>query len=214
MVVCSIDNPDFMDGRRGYSGVAICWKRRMSGFVEKIDIACDRIVGIRLFLPNGNPLLIFSVYLPSSSHSDYDYMEYLDQLWSLCDLHLNKGPCCFVVDFNAALGKQGGPRGCGVVNAGGRKLIEFLDYFNLVAINLFELTEGPLHSYMSDDERHKSIIDYNVLPAPCIRKVNSCVVGEWQPDLMSDYVPLTVSLNNQELNKIVVWQTKIMWCKS
>ena len=35
----------------------------------------------------------------------------------------------------------------------GRKLIKFLDYFNLVATNLFELTEGPLHSHMSDGER-------------------------------------------------------------
>ena len=93
-------------------------------------------------------LFIFSVYFLSSSHSDNDYMEYLDQLWSLCDLYLNKGPCCFVGDFDAALGKQGGPRGLGVVNAISRKLIEFLDYFNLVAINLFELTEGPFHSYI------------------------------------------------------------------
>ena len=124
-------------------------------------------------------------------------MEYLYQLQSLCDLYLNKGPCCFVGDVNAALGKQGGPRGFGVVNARGRKLIEFLDYFNLVAINLFELTEGPLHSYMSDDERHKSMIDYIVLPASFIGKVNSCVVRKWQPDLMSHDVPITVTLNNQ-----------------
>ena len=27
------------------------------------------------------------VYLPSSSHSDNEYMENLDQLWSLCDLY-------------------------------------------------------------------------------------------------------------------------------
>ena len=53
----------------------------MSEFVEKLDIACDRIVGIQLFLPNRDPLFIFSVYLPSSSHSDNDYVEYLDQLW-------------------------------------------------------------------------------------------------------------------------------------
>ena len=75
-------------------------------------------------------------------------MEYPEQLWSLCDLHLNKGACCFVGDFNAALGKQGGLRGFGVVNAAGKKLIELLDYLNLVAINLSELTEGPLHSYV------------------------------------------------------------------
>ena len=208
IVVCSNDNLDFMDGRQGYGGVAILWKRMLSDFVEKLDVGCDRIVGIQLFLPNRDPLFIFSVYLPSSSHSDNQYMEYLDQLWSLCDLYLNKGPCCFVGDFNAALGKQGGPRGFGVVNARGRKLIEFLDYFNLVVINLFELTEGPLHSYMSDDERHKSMIDYIVLPASFIGKVNSCVVGKWQPDLMSDHVPITVSLNNQGLDKTVAWQPK------
>ena len=126
----------------------------------------------------------------------------------MCDLYLNEGPCCFVGDFNAALGKLGGPRGFGVVNARGRKLIEFLDYFNLAAINLFELTEGPLHSYMSDDERHKSMIDYIALPAPFIGRENSCVVGKWQPDLMSDRVPITVSLNNQELDKTVAWQPK------
>ena len=73
-------------------------------------------------------------------------------------------------DFNAAPGKQGGPRGFGVINTRGRKLIEFLEYFNLVAINLFELTEGPLHSYVSDGERHKSMIDYIVLPCFVYRK--------------------------------------------
>ena len=134
----------------------------LSDFVEKLDVGCDRIVGIQLL---------------SSSHSDYEYMEYVDQLWSFCDLYLKKAYavlllCC----FNAALGKQGGPRGFGVINTRGRKLIEFLDHFNAVAINLFELTEGPLHSYMSDDERHKSMIDYIVLPASFIGKVNSCVV--------------------------------------
>ena len=41
IVVCSNDNPDFMDGRRGYSGVAILWKRMLSDFVEELDIACD-----------------------------------------------------------------------------------------------------------------------------------------------------------------------------
>ena len=76
------------------------------------------------------------------------------------------------------------------------------------SINLFELTEGPLHSCMSDDERHKSVIDYIVLPASFIGKVNSCVVGKWQPDLMSDHVPITVSLNNQGLDKTVAWQPK------
>ena len=49
---------------------------------------------------------------------------------------------------------------------------------------------------MTDDERHKSMIDYIVLPAPFTEKVDLCVVGEWQPDLMFDHVSITVSLNN------------------
>ena len=81
----------------GNGGVAICWKSTMSDFVEKLDIACDRIVGIQLFYQTAIHCLFFSVYLPSSSHSDNDYMEYFDQLWSLCDLYLNKVPCCFVM---------------------------------------------------------------------------------------------------------------------
>ena len=85
IVVCSNDNLDFMDGRRGYGGVAILWKCMLSDFVEKLDVGCDRIVGIQLFLPNRDALFIFSVYLPSSSHSDNEYLEYLDQLWSLCE---------------------------------------------------------------------------------------------------------------------------------
>ena len=63
-----------MDGRRGYGGDAIFWKHTMSDFVEKLDIVCDRIVGIQLFLPNRDPLFMFSVYLPSSSHSDNNCM--------------------------------------------------------------------------------------------------------------------------------------------
>ena len=54
------------------------------------------------------------------------------------------------------------------------------------------------------------MIDYIVLPVPFIGIINSCVVGKWQPDLMSNHVPITVSLNNQELGETA----KPMWCKS
>ena len=34
------------------------------------------------------------------------------------------------------------------------------------------------------------MIDCIKLPAPFVEKVNSCVVVQWQPDLMSDHVPI------------------------
>ena len=44
------------------------------------------------------------------------------------------------------------------------------------------------------------MIDYIVLPAPFIEKVNSCVVGEWEEvGLKSDHVPIIISFNNQGL---------------
>ena len=53
---------------------------------------------------------------------------------------------------------------------------------------------GPLHTFMSDDERNKSAIDFIIVPATFISKVFSCKVGEWKCDLLSDHVPISASL--------------------
>ena len=73
-------------------------------------------------------------------------------------------------DFNAHLGNMGGSRGFGNVDNRGEKLIEFLDYFNLLVLNLSETTCGPVHTFMSDDERHKSVIDFIIVLATFISK--------------------------------------------
>ena len=44
-VVCSEDNPNYIAGRRGHGGVAICWKQTLDDFVSPLDIVSDRIVG-------------------------------------------------------------------------------------------------------------------------------------------------------------------------
>ena len=54
-------------------------------------------------------------------------------------------------DFNAHLGNMGGSRGFGNIDNRGEKLIEFLDYFNLLVLNLSETACGPVHTFMSDD---------------------------------------------------------------
>ena len=37
-IVCSDDNPDFIDGKRGHEGVAIFWKSSINDFVPPLDI--------------------------------------------------------------------------------------------------------------------------------------------------------------------------------
>ena len=77
-------------------------------------------------------------------------------------------------DFNAQLGNIGGTRSSGHLHHRGKKLIEFLDFLNLIVLNLSELACGPLHTFMSDDERNKSTIDFIIVSATFISKVFSC----------------------------------------
>ena len=81
-------------------------------------------------------------------------------------------------EFNAQLGNIVNTRSFGHLNNRGKKLIEFLDFFNLIVLNLFELARRPLHTFMSDDERNKSAIDFIIVPATFTSKVFSCKVGE------------------------------------
>ena len=159
-VICSEDNPDFITGKRGHGGVAIVWKQILDDCVSPLEIDSDRIVGIQIEALNQDPLFILSVYLPSSNHHFTEFCECLDLLWSSCEMYINKGPFILMGDFNAQLGNIGGTRRFGHLNNRGKKLIEFLDFFNLIVLNLSELACGPLHTFTSDDERNKSAIDF------------------------------------------------------
>ena len=112
-VVCSDDNPDFMDGKREHGGVATFWKSSINDFVSPLDITSDRIVGIQFAPPCQVPLFIFSVYFPSSNCSLTEFLECLDILWSLCEVYINKGPFIIAGDYNANLGKLVGARSYG-----------------------------------------------------------------------------------------------------
>ena len=157
-VICSDDNPDFMYDKRGHGDVAIFWKSSINDFVSPLDITSDRIVGIQFAPPDQDPLFVFSVYVPSS-------IECLDILWSLCEVYINKGPFIIVGDYNAHLGKLVGARGYGHANKRGEKLLEFLNYFNLVVLNLLNLTSGPLYTFMSENGKLKSAIDFIIVPS-------------------------------------------------
>ena len=103
-VICSEDNPDFITGKRGHSGVANFLKQTLDDFVSPLETDSDRIVGIQTGAPNQDPLFILSVYFPSSNHQFTEFCECLDLLWSLCEMYINKGPFILMRDFNAQLG--------------------------------------------------------------------------------------------------------------
>ena len=219
-VICSDDNPDFITGKRGHGSMAIFWKQTLDDFVSPFEIDSDHIVGIQIEALDQDPLFILSVSLPSSSHQFTEFCECLNLLWSLCEIYINKGPFIPMGDFNAQLGNVDGTRSFGHLNNRGKKLIEFLDSFNLIVLNLSELACRPLHTFMSDDERNKSAIDFIIVPATFISKVFSCKVGKWKCDLLSDHVPISASLvdclhlnsiNSQPIQKVQFGKKKVKW---
>ena len=111
-----------------------------------------------------------------------EFLECLDILWSLCEVHINKGPFIIADDYNAHnahLGKLVGAGGYGQADKRGEKLLEFLNYFNLVVLNLLSLTSGPLYTFMSENETLKSATDFIIVPSTFLLSVHSCTVFEW-----------------------------------
>ena len=121
------------------------WKQTLDDFVSPLDIVSDRIVGIQINAPNQDSLFILSVYFSSSNHQFTEFCECLDLLWSLWDIYVNKGPFVLMGDFNAHLWNMGGSRRFGNIDNRGEKLIEFLDYFNLLVLNLSETACSPVY---------------------------------------------------------------------
>ena len=62
----------------------------------------------------------------------------------------------------------------------------------MIVLNLSELACGQLHTFISDDKRNKSAVDFIIVPETFVFKVFSCKVGGM--DLLSDHVPSTASL--------------------
>ena len=104
-------------------------------------------MGIKCVFDDSNPLYILSVYLPTSSHNDNEFLEYFDHLWTLYDSISVK---CYVIvmgDCNGDLGNSLGDKSTREPNQSGCKLLEFGDYFNLCPVNLVGSCGGPTDTF-------------------------------------------------------------------
>ena len=93
-------------------------------------------MGIKCDFDNNSPLYILSVYLPTSSQKDIDFLDYFNHLWALYDSLSVKGYVILMGDFNRDLGNSLGEKSASEPNQRGLKLLEMADYFNLCPINL------------------------------------------------------------------------------
>ena len=148
MAVCSDNNPPIFSWKRGHGGVASFWDMFYNDYVEPLSgIDCNRIVGITCNFPNLLSFFVLAVYFPSSNHHDEDFSEYLDLLWSLYNFLSTESLMVVTGDLNADIGNAIGDKSACEPSWHGEKLLEFVHYFNLFPVNLFQNCIGLLDTF-------------------------------------------------------------------
>ena len=144
-------------------------------------------------LDSYEPLFILAVYFPSSNHSLDEFRETLDLLWALyeyCDQRIT----LVLGDFNGSLCYLGGDRISSEPNVRGELINEFLNYFNLFAVNLDNICSGPLDTFYSDDGLSSSAIDLIVVPRSLSQYINWAYVFEKDCENYSHHPPIALSI--------------------
>ena len=170
------------------------WKTSHTSLSSNLPTGCDRIVGAKFVLDSHEPLFILAVYFPSSNHSLDEFRETLDLPWALYEYYCDQGITLVLEDFNGSLGYLGGDRISSEPNARGELINEFLNYFNLFAVNLDNICTGPLDTFYSDDGLSSSAIDLIAVPRSLSQYINWAYVFEKDCENYSDHLPIALSI--------------------
>ena len=158
---------------RGQGGVAILWRKSLGGISPMSQITHDRICGIRAQTNSGFILNIYSIYMPAPGCCD-DFEITLDEVAEIINTGEN-GTCTLLCgDFNADMGYLGGKRSTRKPTKVGRTLDKFLNELDLVAINMTNITRGPLNTF--NGGVGSSTIDYITIPKCMYNLVLRCEV--------------------------------------
>ena len=99
------------------------------------------------------------------------------------------------------LGMMEGSRPCaGPQNERGKLLLEFMENFTLFATNVDCQYTGPLETFSFDDGRHKSTVDFIILPKSFSHLIKASSVYLWESENLSDHVPVGVTSERTPLS--------------
>ena len=220
MLSVQSDNPRIISGEQAHGGVALPWKYPINDFVTPIkSIQSDRIVRIKCEFSGCRPLLILSVYLPSSNHTLDEFQECFDLLWALYESLSADGFVIVLGDVNGDFGNCLGVRGKKEPNVRGKLLIDFANFFNVCPVNLLSSCSGPLETYISHCGRFRSTIDCILLPNYLRNKIIMSRTFDFDADNTSDHQPIILKLDyitqlsNDQPVVIPVRKQKVHWSK-
>ena len=142
---------------RGQGGVALFWRKDMSGTSRIDTVRHDRICGIRIPREDGSAFAILSVYLPASGSND-SLTVTLDELEGILESLGEDTIPIICGDFNGNMDKLGGDRGSGDATKAGRSVKTFMDNQGMCAANMLQLASGSTFTFECHNGR--STIDY------------------------------------------------------
>ena len=192
---------DEYGSKRGQGGVAVIWKKNLSGVSEITDITYDRACGIRLQTKKGGVLNIISIYLPAAG-SPEPFGASLDELSEILDTREDGSLNIVGGDANGDIGHMGGPRSTRVPSKQGKMLAGFMREFGLFAPNMCLEATGPIDTH--EGPTGSSTIDYVLLPHSLHDKVVTCGVSDEEALCTSDHRAVRVVLNLNAIRDRVV----------
>ena len=206
-------NSDNFGLRRGQGGVAILWKSCIRGVTPLKEIIHDRICGVRLQNSLGTIINIFCVYLPTQGGYD-DLQTVTDEMAAI--LEGTEEGCVNIIggDFNCDIGSEGGPRGNRAPTRAGSILLQFMNRYHLLALNMTASVTGPVDTF--DGSNGRSCIDYVLIPSDLIDNIKVCRVDDSLPLNTSDHFPVILAVDVGDVIRVlkrVKNMGKVRWDK-
>ena len=198
---------------RGQGGIAILWRKTISGISPVTKMVHDRFCSIRLETNLGCILYIFALYLPDTSSRD-SFDETIDELSGAID-NLEEGAIVILSgDFNGDVGSGLGERSTKCPNKQGMRIINFANKYNFLPINMLQCAKGPVETFTGPVV--SSTLDYFMIPSAFVSKVKFCRVLDDEIDNTSDHRPIVLGLSLDNLMPRtfdVKIQSKVKWAK-
>jgi len=186
------------DFTRRNGGLAIMWRKDISYSVSEVTlpICTDRIMAIRLDMPDKVPLVVINVYFPTTNMSVNDYQDVIDDLQVIYDTYINDSNVIVCGDFNGQLGSQAGPRGNNPPTIRGQHLLRFLDHNAACSLVVDGICDGQICTFWpGDDIRSPSQIDHFIISRDNFHIVQNCSVCDDHSLNTSDHVPIFLSVS-------------------
>ena len=199
--------------RRGSGGVAIFWRKSISGISPLLNINHDRVCGVRIQTYDSSIINILSIYMPAAGSCE-DLSTILDELSCIVE-SLEDGAANIITgDFNGDIGREGGPRGHRSAKRAGREVLKFMNKYEYIAANLLSKASGAIDTFTCHNG--SSTLDYALIARAYTDSIISCYTCPDHPLNTSDHFPVKTTVKVQNFPRSVECdksQSKLRWDK-